>query len=112
MQFNMGQFRPPRQPRFVTPRSPAPWDVVAALGEMEKDAYNALIKEPAEAAGIPLPPEVPGPAAISSMVVGPLQQVFGGLTQGNLGGGLTKRGTITEDTRPPALAGAARRGSL
>ncbi len=106
-QFNLGQFRPPRQPRFVTPRSPAPWDVASAMGEMEHEVYNALIKEPAEAAGIPAPPELPGPAVISSMVITPLQTFFGGLVQGNLGGG--KRGTIEEK---PALAGGARRGSL
>lgn len=117
--MNLNQIKAPipkRAPKFVTPKSPAPWDVAAAITAIEHDAYNALVKEPAEAAGITPPPELPGPGTLASMLVAPLQNLFGGLTkagQGGQGGGQeTKRGTITEEKPAPSPGGVATRGSL
>lgn len=87
--MNMNQIKVPfprRAPTFVTPKSPAPWDLAAAQAAFEHDAYEALIKEPAEAVGITPLPELPGPGALTSMLVAPLQNFFGGLTKGQGGG--------------------------
>lgn len=106
---------PKRAPKFVMPKSPAPWDVVAAITAIEHDAYQALVKEPAEAAGITPLPELPGPGTLGSMLISPLQGFFGQLTKAGQGGGQeTKRGTITEEkpAAAPSPGGVATRGSL
>ena len=119
--MNMNQIRAPipkRAPKFVMPKSPAPWDLAAAITAIEHDVYQALVKEPAEAAGITPLPELPGPGTLVSMVVSPLQNLLGGLTKvgpGGQGGGQgaeTKRGTITEEKPPAPPGGVATRGSL
>jgi len=112
----MAQLKMPRMVKFVTPKSPAPWDVASALSEMEHDAYQALVKEPAEAAGVPAPPELPGPAALSSMFTAPLQTLFAGLGQGQGSQGKgsrspVERGEITEK-KVEIEAPVATRGSL
>jgi hypothetical protein len=110
----MAQLKMPRMVKFVTPKSPAPWDVASALSEMEHDAYQALVKEPAEAAGLPPAPELPGPAALASMFTAPLQTLFAGLGQGSKGKGSrspVERGEITEK-KVEIEAPVATRGSL
>jgi hypothetical protein len=108
---------PKRMPAFSTPKSPAPWDIMEAMTQMEHDAYEALVKEPAEAAGITPPPEIPGPGTFASMAASPLQNLLGGLTkagQGAAGGGGAspepKRGTARVE--PLEVARERHRGTL
>jgi len=98
-----------RQPKFVTPKSPAPWDVAAALAELEKDAFNALVKEPAEATGLPVLPQIPGPATLLSMVTVPLQGMAGQVTQGAGGGG---GGTTTTTAAARTQGGQGQGGQV
>lgn len=108
--MNINQIKAPipkRAPKLVTPKSPAPWDIAAAITAMEHDAYRALIKEPAEAAGITPPPELPGPGTLGSMLVSPLQGFFAGLTKG---AGVTQGAReVTEPTAVEPSPGAIRR---
>lgn len=69
----------PRMPRFVTPRTAAPPDVVAAVVATEAEVARALVREPASAMGITLP-DIPGPASI-------LQQLIPAGGGGGSGGG-------------------------
>jgi hypothetical protein len=96
------QLKMPRQPKFVQPKSPLPWDVTAAAAEMEKELFNVLIKEPAQAAGIQPPPELPGPATLLNMATVPLQGILGQITQGGLfgGGGSSPRGEPGKGNNP------------
>lgn len=92
--MNLNQIKAPfpkRAPKLVTPKSAAPWDVAAAITAIEHDAYEALVKEPAEAAGITPLPELPGPGTLISMVVSPLQNLFGGLKKAGQGVGGEKK---------------------
>lgn len=101
---------PKRVPKMVTPKSPAPWDIAQAITTVEHDAYTALVKEPAEAAGITPPPEIPGPGTALSMMLGPLQNLFSGMIKQGGGQG-AQRGDVTEEKKPP-VGGVASRGSL
>lgn len=104
---------PKRAPKFVAPKSPAPWDIATAITTMEHDAYAALVKEPAEAAGITPLPELPGPGTFASMLIAPLQNLFGGLTkQGGGQGNQTKRGTAGVEEQPPTPTRERHRGTL
>lgn len=58
----MPQITPPRMPKMVSPSSMSPVDVAAAMGTMEKDILDALVREPLAAMGVNLPalPAPPG----------------------------------------------------
>lgn len=90
---------PKRVPKLVMPKSPAPWDIAAAITAVEHDVYQALIKEPAEAAGITALPELPGPGTIASMFTAPLQGLLGGLTKAGQGGGTTPTPTPSPEIK-------------
>lgn len=68
----MPNFRMPRVPKFVAPKSMKPEDVLGAAVETQHDIYNALVKEPISRAGATPPPEIPTPEMV-------LQQLTAGM---------------------------------
>jgi len=54
-------------------------DFLKPLAELEHSAYETFVKNPAEAMGVPPPPEIPGPATVVTKLaegVSPIEAVI------------------------------------
>jgi len=59
----------PRAPRIVQPRSLAPTDILAAIVQTQKNAYEDLIVRPLQALGLRPPELVPTPEMMLQTMV-------------------------------------------
>ncbi|RLC73314.1 MAG: hypothetical protein DRI26_01105 [Chloroflexi bacterium] len=108
----------PRAPRIVTPRSFAPTDILSAIVQTQRNAYEDLVIRPLQALGIRAPEQPPTPEMLLQGVTLEIERMArqqGGSRAGmslSETGASPKRGELPPETQRGRTRGAATRGSL
>jgi len=102
----------PRAPRIVTPRSFAPTDILSAIVQTQKNAYEDLIVRPLQALGVKAPEQPPTPEMLLQRVAPQIEKMARGEAEQ---GSSPKRGELPSETpvvEQRQIRVTASRGSL